>query len=339
MSRNHGRRVHLVGSIPLGSSREVFRAVSRTLGPLAKRIPDGETGDRANWISFQVGVLATTPNVVQVASIDLHGFHCPIFGLKDSTKPVTFRKLRYADEAKASYKEFAALKKAGKIAADVRFQVCLPTPFAVVTTFIAPAFRGHIAPAYEARMHAEVNEIVASIPQTELAIQWDVAAEVVLIAGREPESSAREDKNWMLGELVDLGNVVPSSVELGFHFCYYPGHEHLVEPGDLALYVEIANLLAANVWRPINWFHMPVPRDRSDDAYFEPLHNLRLEHITEVFLGLIHLIDGEEGTQKRIATARKFISNFGIGTECGFGCGALRTVNELLDLHKTIATA
>jgi len=171
MSHNHGRHVHLVGSIPLGSSREVFETVSGTLGPLARRIPDGETGDRTNWIGFQVGVLAATPNVVQVASIDMHGFQCPIFGLKDSKKPVTFRKLRYADEAKASYEEFAALKRAGKIAADVRFQVCLPTPFAVVKTFIAPVFRERIAPAYEGCMLAEVSEIIASIPEAELVIQ------------------------------------------------------------------------------------------------------------------------------------------------------------------------
>src|SRR5882724_6738497 len=171
MSHNNGRHIHLVGSIPLGSSREVFEAVSDTLGPLARRIPDGETGDRRNWIEFQAGILAATPNVVQVTSINLHGFQYPIFGLKDSKKPVTFRKLRYADEAKASYEEFAALKRAGKIATDVRFQVCLPTPFAVVKTFIAPVFRERIAPAYEGCMLAEVSEIIASIPEAELVIQ------------------------------------------------------------------------------------------------------------------------------------------------------------------------
>jgi len=84
---------------------------------------------------------------------------------------------------------------------------------------------------------------------------------------------------------------------------------------------------------------MPVPRDRSDDAYFKPLHNLKVQDATEIFLGLVHLTDGAEGAQRRIATARKFISEFGIGTECGFGRRPPETVGELLLLHKALATA
>jgi len=47
------RRVLLVGSIPLKSAAEVFAAVGKTLGGLVPRIPDGETGERINWIMFQ----------------------------------------------------------------------------------------------------------------------------------------------------------------------------------------------------------------------------------------------------------------------------------------------
>jgi len=50
-SKNH-RNVHLVGSVPLANAREVFETVSAELGPCVCRIPDGETGDRSNWIQF-----------------------------------------------------------------------------------------------------------------------------------------------------------------------------------------------------------------------------------------------------------------------------------------------
>jgi hypothetical protein len=36
----------LVGSIPLASAEDVFKAVAAELGPLVARTPDGETGDR-----------------------------------------------------------------------------------------------------------------------------------------------------------------------------------------------------------------------------------------------------------------------------------------------------
>ena len=46
-----GRAVHLVGSIPLENADAVFRAVGERLGDRVARIPDGETGVRANWIA------------------------------------------------------------------------------------------------------------------------------------------------------------------------------------------------------------------------------------------------------------------------------------------------
>ena len=52
---------HLVGSIPLNSSEEVFCSICDTIGSHVKRIPDGETGDRTNWIFFQRKMLANHP--------------------------------------------------------------------------------------------------------------------------------------------------------------------------------------------------------------------------------------------------------------------------------------
>ena len=46
------RHVHLVGSVPLRDAREVFTTVSGALGPRLKRIPDGETGARSDWITW-----------------------------------------------------------------------------------------------------------------------------------------------------------------------------------------------------------------------------------------------------------------------------------------------
>ena len=40
---------------------------------------------------------------------------------------------------------------------------------------------------------------------------------------------------------------------------------------------------------------MPVPRDRSDDAYFAPLTRLKLKPGTQLCLGLVHYTDGDRG--------------------------------------------
>jgi hypothetical protein len=41
-------RIHLVGSIGLGSVEEIFRTVGRRLGGRLKRVPDGEIGAMTN---------------------------------------------------------------------------------------------------------------------------------------------------------------------------------------------------------------------------------------------------------------------------------------------------
>ena len=44
--------VYLVGSVPMADAEQVFETVSAAFGSELKRIPDGETGDRADWITW-----------------------------------------------------------------------------------------------------------------------------------------------------------------------------------------------------------------------------------------------------------------------------------------------
>jgi hypothetical protein len=82
---------------------------------------------------------------------------------------------------------------------------------------------------------------------------------------------------------------------------------------------------------------MPVPRNRTDGAYFAPLERLALRPETELCLGLVHYTDGIEGAKRRLATARKYVKDFSVATECGFGRRDPRTIPELLRLHAAVA--
>jgi len=131
---------------------------------------------------------------------------------------------------------------------------------------------------------------------------------------------------------------VPADIELLFHFCYGDSnHKHVVEPTDMADMVAMANRLTDGIERPIQLIHMPVPRDRSDDAYFAPLQHLRLKPATELSLGLVHHTDGVAGTRQRLAAAEKRVKNFSIATECGFGRRRPETIPELLAIHAEVA--
>lgn len=135
-----------------------------------------------------------------------------------------------------------------------------------------------------------------------------------------------------------LGDAVPAGVELGYHLCYDDaGHKHFKVPGDMTKLVVIANALAEGVKRTIDWIHMPVPRNRTDDAYFLPIRHLRIHPETELYLGLVHFTNGVEGTQRRIETAQRFVPHFGVATECGLGRRAPETIPELLRIHREVA--
>jgi hypothetical protein len=111
----------------------------------------------------------------------------------------------------------------------------------------------------------------------------------------------------------------------------------VVEPTDMGDMVEFANRLARNIKRPINLIHMPVPRNRADDAYFAPLKQLMLRPETELCLGLVHYTDGVDGTKQRLATAKKYAEKFSLATECGFGRRDPSTIPELLRIHAEVA--
>jgi hypothetical protein len=337
--------VHLVGSIGLDTVEEVFATCGGLLGPYLKRVPDGEPGGRRLWISWQFPVLRANPYLEADASTHRPGgmgFH-PI-RLAKGAKPedVKFGELGYAREARASYLDFVAAREKGDLPKTVRFQVCLPTPFAVIAPFCADDARQAVLPAYEKAMLGEVAAVCNGIPHRDLALQWDVCIEMVMWDGRWRGNPPFPGMEKVFADtFARLAAPVPNDVELGFHLCYGDlDAKHFIEPVDATKMVELANLIAASVKRPIAWMHMPVPVARDDDAFFAPLRNLKLAAGTELYLGLVHATDGVAGTMHRIATARKYAGPFGIASECGMARARTpATVRELLAVHAGAAKA
>jgi hypothetical protein len=329
--------VLLVGSVPLANATEVFRGASEHLGQQVCRIPDGETGERSNWIGWQMPKLSSSKGLAPVEEEDGNYGTTGQIGLAGPLEDVEIENIGYRDEDLASYAEFAALKSIGIIAADCRFQVCLPTPLAPIHLYVRAVDRVELEKVYEAALLRELQDIVAAIPAAELAIQWDTAIEFGVLEGVFP-TYLDDPPRQIVERLVRLGGTVPDEIELGYHLCYGDaGHKHFVEPADMSKLVLIANEVSVGLERVIHWIHMPVPRDRSDDEYFQPLENLSLKTETELFLGLVHSSDGVAGALARVATARKFFASFGVATECGLGRRLPESIPALLDLHKTIA--
>jgi hypothetical protein len=138
-AKSRNRKILLVGSVPLANAKEVFSESAARLGELIPRIPDGETGVRTMWILCQKEVMAKTKNLKVHHQFDIApGVAQTVYEIADPSKPVEFPALNYAAAAKESYRQFTELKKAGEIAATIKFQVSLPTAVAVLSGFIVP---------------------------------------------------------------------------------------------------------------------------------------------------------------------------------------------------------
>ncbi|MGB6747637.1 MAG: hypothetical protein WBE51_06445 [Xanthobacteraceae bacterium] len=353
--------VLLVGSVGLHSAEDVFRTVSATLGDRVKRIPDGETGPRSLWVFWPRRVLERNPAFEidpeegargMRATSEVEGVRRwigneaakqgepppPRMRLRAGVDPreIELGPLGYAEVAAESYAVFRQLRDDGVIPPGLKFQVSLPTTAAFLNAHVVYSQHAVIEPVYRAKLLDEVRQMAKTVPRSDLAIQWDVSTEMGQWEGVRHAYFGDVQKG-VVDRLTIHCDAVPGDVEMGIHLCYGDyGHRHWMEPATTANMVAVYNALSERVTRPINWLHMPVPRSRDDDAYYAPLRELRLKPETKLYLGLIHLSDGVEGTRGRMSTAAKFASDFGVATECGFGGRPPNTISDLLAIHAAL---
>ena len=247
-------RLHLIGSIPLDNSEQVFRTLSKELGPYLRRMPDGETGERSRWVYFQGQMLRAHPDMEIDPTVPPFPFvqwdgkvvrEIPQVRFKPGVDPakVVFE-TGYDKAASASYEVFKRLQASGAIAEGTRFQVSLPTPHSSGYLYVSGPARQSYFDVYERCLKAALANIVKAIPAADLSIQWDVCQEVLAFENYFKDRPADYKKQTfdMLGR---LGDAVPAGVELGYHLCYgSPADEHLVQPKDAAILVEMMEGIA-----------------------------------------------------------------------------------------------
>jgi methionine synthase II (cobalamin-independent) len=342
----------LVGSIPLQNAERVLATLSDEVGGILAAFPDGETGYRGEWATYQayfvhhphpdIETVQRPPDIDGVPQWGPPSFDGQWkFRIREGVGKVEFGDLHYAGAAVRSYVPFRDLREAGRIPAGARFQVSLPTAPAVTYVFFREDGSAYerLREGYEAALAREISRMLDVIPAGDLAIQWDVCAEVLDNEGALPWMSGPQDA-WRRFERVvtATGAAVPGEVAMGYHLCYGDlGGRHVVQPQNLRLVTDMANAVSSGAGRAVDWIHMPVPAGRSDLAYFAPLADLEAAGTT-LYLGLIHLDDGADGASRRIEAARHHApADFGVATECGFGRLPSDAIRPLLRLHREVA--
>ncbi|EDN90645.1 hypothetical protein SS1G_00045 [Sclerotinia sclerotiorum 1980 UF-70] len=174
------KNVHFVGSICLPDTSTIFRRLGTTFPTQLKRIPDGEPGNRGNFVLWQRSVFYRYPYLVRSLYFSLAKDPGPI---PISPEKIQLMPIGYDDAAIDSYATFCRLRYDGIIPMGVKFQVSLPTPINVLHVSIEPAFQEALEPVYTKAFLKAVRHIQEEIPAEDLAIQWDVAVEFAFLEG------------------------------------------------------------------------------------------------------------------------------------------------------------
>ncbi|KAK6819216.1 hypothetical protein RU639_008145 [Aspergillus parasiticus] len=289
--------VHLVGSIPLSDTEQVFRQIPAALPSRLYSIPDGEPGVRQSYIGWELSCFPPeTWRPFLPGSAELPADH-PGF-THESVAP-----FQYDGAALDSYKRFVELRDQG---------------------IIPPG----LEPFYERHILDSLNVILTGIPAHDLAVQWDLPFEPHFAPVKQGVLDRIQRLCAGIPGEVHIGfHLCYGGLE----------GKHLIEPEDLGLLVEFANgIVKAIRPRVMNWDHMPVRKNRDDLAYFEPLKGLALDEDTRLVLSFVHF-DDEEGTKRRIkATQRATGKRFSVATEYGMGRVPQGQLDSILRISKDV---
>jgi hypothetical protein len=317
-----------------------------------RRIPDGETGDRQQWILFQLQKFMQTPGLEEAQALDQpsEGYEqMPRMRLAEGVAPeaVEWPNPGYADAYQESFQTFVRLRQEGIIPAGVRFQVEYPTPLASINAWIRLEDQDRLEPSYERALFADLDRLLGRLPHDDISIQWDVAVEFAILEGGF-EATEGQTFDAIIQRLARCVDQVPEEVPVGLHLCYGDyGHRHFKEPESLELQVRVANRVSSEAHRPVSWFSFTVPQYQREASYFAPLGELKTSPQTELYFALVpyHTEEQQPGnTGDQVRLVDEYLTKsqgngapgWGICTECGMGRAEREEVPQLLDMHQEI---
>lgn len=336
--------VHFNGGVNLADAETVMREIASRVPKGVSRIPDGETGDRQNWIWYQLDKFLQTPGLERDKPTDMavesaEYVQMPKVRLSVDPDEIVWPNLGYADVYQGSFAIFDRLQADGIIPPTVRFQVEYPTPLASINAWLVEEDQDRLEPSYQEALFNDLNRLLEAVPHDRIAVQWDVAVEFGMLEMAFPGAKTLPE---IVERLVRCVDQVPDDVPVGMHLCYGDyHHQHFKEPESLAMQVTVANSVSVGARRPVNFIAFTVPQYQREESYFEPLAGLDVSATTELYFALVpyhpeHQADGTTAQQVRLIDAHLGERAWGICTECGMARAEREEIPILLDLHRTI---
>jgi hypothetical protein len=264
------------------------------LGPHLISLPDGETGERRNWIISIIESLREHPDLELAKSGDWSDY--------DRTPRLKIRRGHRLYGANLDFGHVAAVRESWPVFRELReaaglpdltFQSGVPGDFDLAMFTLGPAGALlHREPFTE----ATITEIrgVTEVTGGEVVFQIEVPVELVMVA-RAPAAGQAAAARLAARATVGLAAAAPAGAGFGIHLCVGDmNNRALGSMRDVGPLVALANAIVAG-WPPdkrLDFIHAPFSAANNpapvDPEFYAPLERLRIPESTRFVAGFAH---------------------------------------------------
>ncbi len=264
------------------------------LGPNLRTLPDGETGERRNWVISIVEGLRTHPDLKLRKPGDWSDYDkTPVWRVrKGHTLYGANLDFGHVAAAAGSFPIFQQLADAtGRT--DLAFQQGVPGDFDLATFTLGPAGALRTRRPFTEATLTEIRG-VAAVASSNTLFQIEVPVELVLLA-KAPAPARPALAKVLARPIIGLAAASAPGTRFGVHLCLGDMNNRAFgRMTDTTPLVLLANAVMSN-WpegRPLDILHAPLAAAdmpaTTDRIFYEPLRDLRLPIGTRFAAGFAH---------------------------------------------------
>jgi hypothetical protein len=296
------------------------------LGPLLRSLPDGETGERRNWIISSIEALRSHPDLELASEGDWSDYDkTPRFKVRKGHRlygaSMDFGHVAAAEASLPIFERLTAPLQRD----DLVFQAGTPGDLDMAMFALGPAGALRRRRPFT---EATLNEVrrVNTLAGGSAVFQIEVPAELVLLA-KAPAPAQPGLARVLGGQIAALAAGAAPGTRFGIHLCLGDmNHRAFGRMGDATPLVLLSNAIA-RAWpqgRPLDFVHAPFAAADDppslDPAFYAPLARLALPPDVRFVAGIAHE-DQPLADQRRLRDLvdRVVGRPVDISTSCGLG--------------------
>jgi hypothetical protein len=324
------RTAHLVGSTPFHDADEALGLFFDKLGPRMRTVPDGETGERQNWIQGLLDSFREHPDLELARIGDWSDYdRTPTYrvrrGHRFTSDRLDLGYLRHFDASWPSYERRRA-ESDGAVRSDLRFQVGIPGDLDLaVFTFGNPLRALRHRSAFRNATLRDIRAIHARVGD-QVVYQLEIPFELILLT-KLPGLLVGPVAGFLAGGVARLVRGAPEGSRWGMHLCLGDmNHRSMGRLDDVGRIVALSNAIVDR-WpagRHLDFMHLPlaaaVEPPPAELGFYAPLARLRLPDDTRFVAGFVH--EARTLTEQRALLAeleRLTGRTADVGCSCGLG--------------------